>query len=174
MIRKIVPILLIAAVVAMFYFSKVPDYMREQFGVERWACAEMVPGKGALKRVAWVPRATGVTVVVNGRDDISYDIELCRTPHNAPTCRHDWQYVVTAVDSPKTRRTISLTRSSENSDGSWHFAIPVSGETASQLIRSFATGSAIDLRIEDQWHEPILRQQMSLLGFNEAMKACAF
>lgn len=174
MSRIVIALLVVAVFVGLIFFTDDPPGLREQFGVERWTCSQMSPGRQVLQRVAWVPRDLGLTVVVKERSSISFLVDFCPKSGDAPGCHLDWQAIRIDVQGHQDRQSFSLTRTSPGVDAGWYRKAPVSGTTAETMIAAMTRGDAMDIEMWGQNGTPIGRQHVPLAGFNAAMASCQY
>ena len=176
---RLLAIMLIVAVVVIGVFGLTPperDALPQQFGVETWTCAEMIPGRSVLKRVGWVARDGGLALMVASRLDMTFVGLSCRTRIGRERCaafRGPWARVTATVRVGGGAEVIAFDRKSAGVDGSWFDMAPLSDEIAARVAAALGRGSRAEIAV-DAKDGGQFTQVVNLAGFNEAMNRCEF
>lgn len=174
---RLLAIVLIVAVVVFGVFdlnSRERDALPQQFGIETWTCAELVPRKSVLKNVGWVARDGGLALMVASRLDVSFLGLSCRARIGRERCaafRGKWARVTTTFRVGRGAEVIAFDRKSAGVDGSWFDMAPLSDEVAARVVAALGRSSRVEIAVEAE-DGGTFSQAVNLAGFNEAMNRC--
>jgi hypothetical protein len=150
------------------------DTLLEQFGRQRWTCAEMVPGKGVLRAVGWVSGKSAFSIMISSRAELSYLGLSCRSRKGL--CRPfdgGWQRVTTAFQTPEGPKAIVFDRKSDGVTGDWFTFARLTGPLGATLVAAFAEAKHATVSVDGKAGR-LFADEIDLAGFNEAMAHCSY
>lgn len=168
-----------AAVVAVIlaavaYCMSLPDRdtLLEQFGRERWACADMVPGKGVTRSVGWVSGKSALSIMVSSRSDISFLGLSCRSRKGlCMPFDGGWQRVITTFQAASGQRAITFDRKSNGVTGDWFTLARLTGALGTSLVSGLNEATHATVTVEGK-NGRLFADDVDLAGLRDAMAAC--
>jgi hypothetical protein len=169
-----------AAVVALIlaavaYCMSLPDRdtLLEQFGRERWACADMVPGKSVTRSVGWVSGKSALSIMISSRSELSYLGLSCRSRKGlCMPFDGGWQRVTTTFQEPSGPRAIAFDRESNGVTGDWFTLARLTGTLGTSLVSGFTEATHATVTVEGK-SGTLFADEVDLAGFQNAMAACS-
>jgi hypothetical protein len=170
-----------AAVVAVIlaavaYCMSLPDRdtLLEQFGRERWACADMVPRKSVTRSVGWVSGKSALSIMISSRSEISFLGLSCRSRKGlCMPFDGGWQRVITTFQTASGQRAITFDRKSNGVTGDWFTLARLTGALGMSLVSGLNEATHATVTVEGKGGK-LFADEIDLAGFHDAMAACGF
>ncbi len=161
-------------VAAVAYCMSLPDRdtLLEQFGRERWACADMAPGKSVTRSVGWVSGKSALSIMISSRTELSFLGLSCRSRKGLCMPFDDgWQGVTTTFQTQSGPRAIAFDRKSPGVTGDWFTLARLTGTLGTSLVSGFNEATHATVTVEGK-SGALFADEIDLAGFREAMAAC--
>ena len=168
--------ILAAIIAALAYCVSLPDRdtLLEQFGRERWTCADMVPGKSALRSVGWVSGKSALSIMISSRQELSYLGLSCRSRKGlCMPFDGGWQRVTTTFQTSSGPKTMTFDRKSNGVTGDWFTFARLTGPLGTNLATGFAEATHATITVEGK-AQALFTDEIDLAGFHEAMARCGY
>ena len=163
-------------VAAVAYCVSLPDRdtLLEQFGRERWACADMVPGKSALRSVGWVSGKSALSIMISSRSELSYLDLSCRSRKGlCLPFDGGWQRVTTTFQTRSGQKTIVFDRKTEGVTGDWFTLARLTGALGTNLATGFNEATRATVTIDGNGGT-LSTDEVDLADFHQAMDRCGY
>jgi hypothetical protein len=167
---------LILILAAVAYCMSLPDRdtLLEQFGRERWACADMVPRKSVTRSVGWVSGKSALSIMISSRSEISFLGLSCRSRKGlCMPFDGGWQRVITTFQTASGQRAITFDRKSNGVTGDWYTLASLTGALGTSLVSGLNEATHATVTVEGKSGR-LFADEIDLAGFHGAMAACGF
>ena len=167
---------LILILAAVAYCISLPDRdtLLEQFGRERWACADMVPRKSVTRSVGWVSGKTALSIMISSRAEIAFLGLSCRSRKGlCMPFDGGWQRVTTIFHAPSGPGVITFDRKSNGVTGDWFTFARLTSTLGTSLVSSFSEATRATVTVEGK-SGTLFADEIELAGFRDAMARCGY
>jgi hypothetical protein len=170
-----------AAVVAVIlaavaYCMSLPDRdtLLEQFGRQRWVCADMVPGKSVTRSVGWVSGKSALSIMISSRSEISFLGLSCRSRKGlCMPFAGGWQGVKTTFQTQSGPRVIAFDRKANGVASDWFTLARLTGTLGTSLVSGFTEATHATVTVEGK-SGALFADDVDPAGLQDAMAACGF
>ena len=150
------------------------DTLLEQFGRQRWACADMVPGKSVTRSVGWVSGKSALSIMISSRSEISFLGLSCRSRKGlCMPFDGGWQRVITTFQTASGQRAITFDRKSNGVTGDWFTLARLTGALGTSLVSGLNEATHATVTVEGK-SGALFADDVDLAGLQDAMAACGF